>query len=108
VRLALIAYGNMVHNPHAIDAILSDGTKRASLPRTDGASRRRRALRRPAIGARAQRDRAQRPEVLRRVGGHNIDVCCPQSERPYTVDGSVNYAHLLVGSEALPGRAGSR
>ena len=39
------------------------------------------------------------PKVLRRVGGYNIDVCCPQSERPYTADGSVNYAHLLVGSE---------
>jgi hypothetical protein len=39
------------------------------------------------------------PKVLRRVGGYNIDVCCPQSERPYTDDGSVNYAHLLVGSE---------
>ena len=39
------------------------------------------------------------PKVLRRVGGYNIDVCCPQSERPYTADGSVNFAHLLVGSE---------
>ncbi len=39
------------------------------------------------------------PKVLRRVGGYNLDVCCPQSERPYTADGSVNYAHLLVGSE---------
>ena len=36
---------------------------------------------------------------MRRVGGYNIDLCCPQSERPYTADGSVNYAHLLVGSE---------
>ena len=39
------------------------------------------------------------PKVLRRVGGYNIDVFNPQSERPYTADGSVNFAHLLVGSE---------
>ena len=53
-----------------------------------------------AIGAR-ERDEiaAQVPQVLRRVGGYNIDVFHPQSERPYTRDGSVNLAHLLVGSE---------
>ena len=39
------------------------------------------------------------PKVLRRVGGYNLDVFRPQSERPYTADGSVNFAHLLVGSE---------
>src|SRR6185436_3005530 len=39
------------------------------------------------------------PKVMRRVGGYNADVFNPQSERPYTRDGSVNYAHLLVGSE---------
>ena len=42
---------------------------------------------------------ARVPTVLRRVGGYNIDVFHPVSERPYTPDGSVNYAHLLVGSE---------
>ena len=39
------------------------------------------------------------PKVMRRVGGYNIDIYHPQSERPYTADGSVNLAHLLVGSE---------
>jgi Fe-S oxidoreductase len=39
------------------------------------------------------------PKVLRRVAGYNLDVFHPQSERPYTQDGSVNLAHLLVGSE---------
>ena len=39
------------------------------------------------------------PHVLRRVGGYNLDVFAPQSVRPYTADGSVNLAHLLVGSE---------
>ena len=53
-----------------------------------------------AIGER-ERDEIERrvPKVLRRVGGYNIDVFHPQSERPYTADGSVNFAHLLVGSE---------
>jgi hypothetical protein len=53
-----------------------------------------------AIGAR-ERSEIERnvPKVLRRVGGYNIDVFHPQSERPYTADGSVNYAQLLVGSE---------
>ncbi|HBD39877.1 MAG TPA: FAD-binding oxidoreductase, partial [Cupriavidus sp.] len=35
----------------------------------------------------------------RRVGGYNLDIFAPRSERPYTTDGSVNLAHLLVGSE---------
>ena len=52
------------------------------------------------IGAREHDEIAARvPTVLRRVGGYNLDVFNPQSERPYTRDGSVNFAHLLVGSE---------
>ena len=53
-----------------------------------------------AIGER-ERDEIERrvPKVLRRVGGYNLDVFHPQSERPYTADGSVNLAQLLVGSE---------
>ena len=39
------------------------------------------------------------PQVLRRVAGYNLDIFHPQNERPYTQDGSVNLAHLLVGSE---------
>jgi Fe-S oxidoreductase len=39
------------------------------------------------------------PKVLRRVGGYNLDVFHNQNEKPYTADGSVNLAHLLVGSE---------
>jgi FAD/FMN-containing dehydrogenase/Fe-S oxidoreductase len=99
-----IAYGNMVHNVLAIDAILSDGTEaRFGSEREMNAAPPRirellRALR--AIGER-EHDEIERnvPKVLRRVGGYNIDVCCPQGERPYTTDGSVNYAQLLVGSE---------
>src|SRR5262249_31246388 len=39
------------------------------------------------------------PKVMRRVAGYNLDIFHPQSERPYTGDGSVNLAHLLVGAE---------
>ena len=42
---------------------------------------------------------ARWPKVLRRVAGYNLDIFDNQSERPYTADGSVNLAHLLVGAE---------
>jgi FAD/FMN-containing dehydrogenase len=99
-----IAYGNMVHNVHAIDALLSDGTEARFGPEAESSSappRVRELLARlRAIGERERHEIEQRvPTLLRRVGGYNIDVFHPQSERPYTADGSVNYAHLLVGSE---------
>jgi len=99
-----IAYGNMVHNVHAIDALLSDGTEARFGPAaaSSSASPRVRELlaRLRAIGERERHEIEQRvPKLLRRVGGYNIDVFHPQSERPYTADGSINYAHLLVGSE---------
>ncbi len=98
-------YGNMVHNVAAIDAWLSDGT-RAHFGRLDGmldcGLPRVRELA-ATVQAIAQRERdeidARFPKVLRRVGGYNLDVFHPQSERPYTADGSVNLAQLLVGSE---------
>ena len=51
--------------------------------------------------AQAERDEIARryPKVSRRVGGYNLDIFCPQSERPYRDDGLPNLAHLLVGSE---------
>ena len=54
-----------------------------------------------ALARSAQRDEieARWPKVMRRVGGYNLDIFHPQSERPYTADGSVNLAHLLVGAE---------
>jgi len=99
-----IAYGNMVHNVHAIDWRLIDGTCVYFGPESAmrDASGPARALvdRLRMIGTR-ERDEigARVPKVLRRVGGYNIDVFNPQSGRPYTSDGSVNFAHLLVGSE---------
>ena len=98
-----IAYGNMVHNVLGIDAILADGSEisfgpMAQMPRTGPAG----ALvdRLANIGAREHDEIARMvPKVLRRVGGYNLDVFAPQSVRPYTRDGSVNLAQLLVGSE---------
>ena len=99
-----IAYGNMVHNVEAIDALLSDGTTARFGPEAsmlDAPPRVRElvaALR--AIGEREREEIADKvPSMMRRVGGYNIDAYYPQSVRPYTADGSVNLAHLLVGSE---------
>jgi hypothetical protein len=71
-------------------------------PRRPGCTGRARADRRVRAGLadthRAEID-AHWPKVLRRVAGYNLDIFHPQSERPYTADGSVNLAHLLVGAE---------
>jgi FAD/FMN-containing dehydrogenase/Fe-S oxidoreductase len=97
-----IEYGNMVHNVIGIDAILADGREIAFGPAKEMHDAASRALAEAltAIGAR-EHDEIGRmvPKMLRRVGGYNIDVFHPQSVRPYTSDGSVNFAHLLVGSE---------
>src|SRR5207302_9527090 len=99
-----IRYGNMVHNVAAIDALLIDGTEARFGPASETASaslRIRDLLTRVhSIGERERHEIRQRvPTVMRRVGGYNIDVFEPQSDYPYTADGSVNWAHLLVGSE---------
>ncbi len=98
-----IAYGNMVHNVSGIDAILADGSEvtfgpTAAMSRSGRSGALVDAL--AVIGAR-EKDEIERmyPHVLRRVGGYNLDMYAPQSIRPYTDDGSVNLAHLLVGSE---------
>ncbi len=99
-----LAYGNMVHNVVAIDARLADGTEArfSTESRMGDAAPRLRDLVAGlnAIGVR-ERDEIGRvvPRLLRRVGGYNADVFNPQSVRPYTDDASVNFAHLLVGSE---------
>ena len=96
-----IAYGNMVHNVLGADAWLSDGSLLSfgRFDQSQGAVRQ--------LGERVQQLAAQlRPEieanwpkVLRRVAGYNLDIFCNQNVRPYTSDGSVNLAHLLIGSE---------
>jgi FAD/FMN-containing dehydrogenase/Fe-S oxidoreductase len=98
-----IRYGNMVHNVAAIETILADGTRaRFDAKRPEDMQPRVRAIAdRMAAMAFAERDEIERmyPKVLRRVGGYNLDIFFPQSERPYTTDNSVNLSHLLVGSE---------
>jgi hypothetical protein len=96
-----IEYGNMVHNVIAIDAILADGREMAFGPANDmdGAAAKALAEALSVIGAREHDEIARMvPHMLRRVGGYNIDVFHPQSVRR-TPDGTVSFAHLLVGSE---------
>jgi FAD/FMN-containing dehydrogenase/Fe-S oxidoreductase len=93
-----IRYGNMVHNVHAIDAVLADGShaRFAAVPGNfDPSASSSRYLdlvqRMRDLGAR-QHDEIDRrfPKLLRRVGGYNIDSIDPKGH---------NMAHLLVGSE---------
>jgi FAD/FMN-containing dehydrogenase/Fe-S oxidoreductase len=101
-----IAYGNMVHNVAGIDAILADGTEAYfgafglnDAPIKDAKVRTLVSKLFELGGQYKDEIGAQYPAVLRRVGGYNLDVFNPQSPRAYTADGSVNLAHLLVGSE---------
>tara|TARA_R110002049_G_scaffold33716_4_gene110954 strand:- start:148 stop:3189 length:3042 start_codon:yes stop_codon:yes gene_type:complete len=96
-----IAYGNMVHNVLGINAWLADGSELALGP-VDALGERERELagfvRGLADELRPEIDQMW-PRVMRRVAGYNLDIFHPMSEKPYTSDGSVNLAHLLVGSE---------
>ena len=106
-----IAYGNMVHNVAGIDAILADGTQGywGTFTRGDGSagdmSLANQRIRDIVSGLHAiadrERDEIRRiwPTVMRRVGGYNLDIFEPRSQRPYTAAGGLNLAHLLVGSE---------
>jgi FAD/FMN-containing dehydrogenase/Fe-S oxidoreductase len=96
-----IAYGNMVHNVLGIRARLSDGAELDFGPVAAASGRVAEIA--AFVHGLARRHRgaieASWPKVMRRVGGYNLDIFANQSERPYTDDGSVNLAHLLVGSE---------
>jgi FAD/FMN-containing dehydrogenase/Fe-S oxidoreductase len=93
-----LRYGNMVHNVRSIDALLADGTEArfGEVPGNFGDSvaagryrdlvDRMRTLHRREAGEIA----ARFPQVLRRVGGYNIDSID---------DAGHNTARLLVGSE---------
>ena len=98
-----IRYGNMVHNVASIDALLANGERvRFGAARPEDMPPSVRAIADKAAElAFAERGEIERmyPKVPRRVGGYNLDIFFPQSERPYTTDNSVNLAHLLVGSE---------
>jgi len=87
-----LVYGNMVHNVHAIEAILPDGRVsrfgpvQAAAPGDDGLLERLRAIR----SREDSEIRARFPDLLRRVGGYNLDQIS---------DGPFNTARVLVGSE---------
>jgi len=96
-----VAYGNMVHNVVGMSAWLADGAAIELGPvgsLTGRAAQIASFVR--ALAARHRQAIAERwPKLLRRVGGYNLDIFDPQSERPYSAEGTVNLAHLLVGSE---------
>lgn len=96
-----IAYGNMVHNVLGIEAWLANGqvANFGNYAQSSGAAKQLGDLVKNLANTLAPEIEAHFPKVLRRVAGYNLDVFHPQSERPYTADGSVNLAHLLVGSE---------
>jgi FAD/FMN-containing dehydrogenase/Fe-S oxidoreductase len=96
-----IRYGLMRDNVAAIDALLADGSKAVfgevardagdGLHENNAAA----ALFRDLLdlgGREAAEIRARFPEVLRRVGGYNLDALTPNGP-------TNNLAHLLVGSE---------
>jgi len=96
-----IAYGNMVHNVLAAQAWTSDGDLHRFERYENCVGKARDLGRRVKDLAAALAPEIERrwPKVMRRVGGYNLDIFNNQSERPYTGDGSVNLAHLLIGSE---------
>ena len=96
-----IAYGNMVHNVAGASAWLADGTVADFGPvaRLGGRAAEIAAFVQGLAEQHAAEIDGRWPTVLRRVGGYNLDIFRPRSERPYTADGHVNLAHLLVGSE---------
>ena len=96
-----IAYGNMVHNVAGAQAWTSDGELHRFGPYEDsvGTARQIGQQVQALAAALAPEIDLRWPRVLRRVGGYNLDIFCNRGERPYTRDGSVNLAHLLVGSE---------
>ena len=95
-----IRYGTMRDNVMAIDALLADGTKARfgevarDLNGVNQPSRSGDLFRRLLdIGAReAEEIRVRFPDLMRRVGGYNIDALVPNGA-------TNNLAHLLVGSE---------
>ena len=90
-----IRYGNMVHNVRSVEALLADGSKVHFGP-SNG------SVLTPAIpdylleglldlGKREAEEITNRfPDLLRRVGGYNIDALIQKQP---------NFGHLLVGSE---------
>jgi FAD/FMN-containing dehydrogenase/Fe-S oxidoreductase len=96
-----IAYGNMVHNVVGAQAWTSNGElhRFGRYDECTGAAREIGQRVKELAAALAPEIEARWPKVLRRVGGYNLDIFHNRNERAYAEDGSVNLAHLLVGSE---------
>jgi len=96
-----IAYGNMVHNVLGIDAWLANGAiaQFGNYATSTGVAKQLGDYVKGLANSLQPEIESRFPKVLRRVAGYNLDLFHPQSELPYTQDGSVNLAHLLVGSE---------
>ncbi len=92
-----IRYGMMRDNVISIDATLADGTDKRfgplDLSLTAGGGMDDLTAKLLALGKREEQEILQRfPNLLRRVGGYNIDALLPG-------DNPINLSHLLVGSE---------
>jgi FAD/FMN-containing dehydrogenase/Fe-S oxidoreductase len=96
-----IAYGNMVHNVLGAEAWMADGSlvEFGSYNQASPDALVIGDFVRDLAMEHADEIDARWPKVLRRVAGYNLDIFRNQNEKPYTTDGSVNLAHLLVGSE---------
>ena len=96
-----IAYGNMVHNVLGINAWLANGqiAEFDQYANSSGVAKQLGDFVKGLANTLQPEIEAHFPKVLRRVAGYNLDIFHPQSELPYTQDGSVNLSHLLVGSE---------
>lgn len=96
-----IAYGNMVHNVLGAQAWLADGSLLdfGAYAQAEGRVRQIGDFVRDLAQQHASEIDTHWPKVMRRVAGYNLDIFRNQNERPYTADGSVNLAHLLIGSE---------
>jgi FAD/FMN-containing dehydrogenase/Fe-S oxidoreductase len=89
-----IAYGNMVHNVLAIDAVTSEGNRWRFGPLQEVSSDKKFKELQEKLKALYEREKseieARFPKLLRKVAGYNLDHLGP----PHA-----NAAHLLVGSE---------
>ena len=96
-----IAYGNMVHNVLGINAWMANGqiAEFGNYANSSGVAKQLGDFVKGLAHSLQPEIEAHFPKVLRRVAGYNLDIFHPQSELPYTQDGSVNLSHLLVGSE---------
>ena len=87
-----IAYGNMVHNVLGINAWLADGKvgEFGNYANSSGVAKQLGDFVKGLANNLQPEIEARFPKVLRRVAGYNLDIFHPQSELPYTQDGSVN------------------